>query len=65
MSMDMFVHWHGASGKGRMVSASNLKKDTQRFISPTIAQILISGRPEPGAFALDLIRKPSDGVNTP
>ena len=33
---DMFVHWHGASGKVRMISAVNLKKDPQRFISPTL-----------------------------
>lgn len=33
---DMFVHWHGASGKGKMISASNLKNDPQRFISPTL-----------------------------
>jgi prepilin-type N-terminal cleavage/methylation domain-containing protein len=33
---DRFVHWHGASGKARMISAVNLKKDPLRFISPTL-----------------------------
>ena len=33
---DLFVHWHGASAKGSMISAANLKNDPQRFISPTV-----------------------------
>lgn len=33
---DRFVHWHGAGGKGRMISAADLKRDPQRFISPTL-----------------------------
>jgi len=33
---DQFVHWHGAGGKRKMISASNLKNDPQRFISPTL-----------------------------
>ena len=33
---DQFVHWHGAAGKSKMIPASNLKNDPQRFISPTL-----------------------------
>jgi prepilin-type N-terminal cleavage/methylation domain-containing protein len=33
---DQFVHWHGVGGKRKMISASNLKNDPQRFISPTL-----------------------------
>jgi prepilin-type N-terminal cleavage/methylation domain-containing protein len=33
---DKFTHWHGASGRVRMIPAGNLNKDPLRFISPTL-----------------------------
>jgi prepilin-type N-terminal cleavage/methylation domain-containing protein len=33
---DMFAHWHGAFGKGRMISGADLKNDRLRFLAPTL-----------------------------
>jgi hypothetical protein len=32
----LFVHWHGASAGGQMITTANLPKDPARFIAPTL-----------------------------
>jgi prepilin-type N-terminal cleavage/methylation domain-containing protein len=33
---DLFTHWHGTSGKPKMIPTANLKNDPLLFISPTL-----------------------------
>ena len=33
---DWFVHWHRSSGRGQMIAATDLVRDPERFLSPTL-----------------------------